>query len=116
MGAGRRGSAAVLQPPTNSLHAHIGLALMHCRVRASVGRFVSAVGSSDEIRPSQAQGEASAIRALIETVKKEEVTSLCICAVTNDCCILFAFKVKVHVQLHDRIQEITLAGMTPLTP
>ena len=116
MGAGRRGSAGVLQPPTNSLHAHIGLALMHCRVRASVGRFVSAVGLGDEIRPSQAHGEASAIRALIETVKKEEVNYLCICAITSDFCILLAFKVKVHVQLHDRIQEITLAGMTPLTP
>ena len=39
------------------------------------GRFVNACAPGDEARSSHVQGEASAIRALIETVKKEEVIS-----------------------------------------
>ena len=74
MEAGRPGFVAALQLPTNSKHMNTLFMQVYCNSCVTFHRFVSACGHSDEPRPAQAQGEASAIRALIETVKKEEVS------------------------------------------
>ena len=74
-----------------------------------IHRFVTAVADQGELRPTQPQGgEASAIRALIDTVKNEEVRHPLKCPCPA---IQFAhLQVKVHVPLHDRVQAITFAG------
>ena len=70
--------------------------------------FVANVAERGEAEP--ARGEASAIKAFVETIKNEEVCQNLFCALQCFELGVFFCQVRVRVDIHDKVTNITFEG------